>query len=1279
MPTPVTFIGRETDLATMHRLLLEFGTSRFLFISGDGGIGKTRLLREMRERVKLGYFEPDNLYANHRIVLVHEFTDSKWAHELIHGAYEMACELGVFLESIDAEYNLSRMADQIAVEIASEPSAIIVCLGSHPLVETQLRHALNQNIPVLTFDNHLQGIEGDAIKVFQEDLNGLQLVSSLMLQEMNYRGKVAVVWTPGDPLQQRRRRDLDRLLQHYSLVELVDVHCEKSKRSRESAAEQIQSHLVRHSDTKAIWCVFDEYARGVVQTLIEIDRRDIKVYSFDLCPSDKELMLLEDSPWRATAAIDPVEAGRLLVRLALKQAITNSTPGEHYYSLPLELVTQESLVASGDSQWRWHHTDLIGWSSELHAIAAHIRVHAASLYTLSDVIDFADPDLVIEGNLEQRLADVTAGTAPDSLAMNLHQLTVQSRLLQTDATERQREQVHRDLVSAINKRTHDQRLLLCFDTTERAGKDLLNQDLIKMLCAFENTVVVFAGRPDGAMMESLATQIEHQKQSDTEIIFLNLQPFDLNFSQQYLSEKQRTMPLQLSDDLADTLAMLALGKPILLDLAIEYVFRKIQLDPLPDRQILAAMSPAQLRVAATSFESNLVQHIRRLRNRMDRMVLRLSLIAPLSVEAIAALFQTSPDDAQALFDEARTYAFIREVSRYGGTEIELHDEMKRLIGTYLWAGFDPDGSQRCREHQRAVQFYRNQDSQLNEKIKDYTVQIGNLDREISAQEAQPSSDDSQRNTLRARQLRLTIERRATRNRRQAVTEAWVFHMFESNDTQAFATWSEIVDQVRGGKHFSLTLRLCKSIDAYKSQFTNDQQYEYQFRYARALLDTGKAEDSTKQFESLLYGLSRSKDRRLTIYNMLGAAYLRLGLPAKARNYQQRCLKLIAPEQKGHRAAVLNQIGYCYRLQEDEKPSYRKLAQKHYEDVRTLATEAQSASTGIEQRRYLRLIASTNNNLGYLYGLNRDYDRAETMINQAITIWCEMGEEAESARGETTLGILTRDRGYYAQSRRHLEHAIALLPTTDRSDMHCQAYFQLGWTEWFDAVDRTDAVSLTGLQLAERLLRHSLELAQEHEIRSAEPGIYHQLASVLWRLGRESSDTTRCEDARALNKIAFHLSEELGDHRYYVDSLLGEAEFDLDLDNDRHMAEYASLLDIYEQRGLIFPLYYGRMHRIRAEFALRHGEYQQAFELYASGIALINEHGGFGPYTVEKELRQLAQKLRQLSQAEAEQYLQLMLIKWEEQTYKGSQINRYDLVFWCQNELQQTKLRIKAQG
>lgn len=1285
MPKSINFIGRKAEIDLIGHLLLEFGTSRFLCIKGEGGIGKTRLLDEFRERVKKGYFEPNKLYASHRIVFAHEFTDSVWSQQLIQGAEGMARELNVVLDSTDAQFDPQRMAEQLAAHIASKPSAIIVSLGSRTLVEKQLQCALRQNIPVITFDNHLKSIEGEAIKVFQEDLNGLYQVTDRMLSEINHRGKVAIVWTPNEPIQQRRRKDLDRLLQHYNLINLIDVHCELSENSHQHAAEAIRQYLEQHPDTKAIWCVFDEYAKGVVETLIELGRADINVYSLDLCPEDQELMLREGSPWRATAAVDPFESGRILVRLAMRQVLDSTPSSEHYYSLPLELVTQEDLRALGAKPWQWSHTDSIGWNSDLRSISAHTRAQAPSLYMVSDIVDFADPDLQIIENLAQRIAEVTLETTSDKFTLDLGELDVMSKLLQTDASEEQREKVYKDLVAEINKRTENQRLLLCFDTTERAEEIFLDRGLIdNVLCQLKNTMIIFAGRPKGIMLEKLAARIQEKKFHDAQIVHIDLPPFEPKYSLQYLIEKQHSISIRLSKDLEVTLAILARGKPLILDLAVEYVFRNIELDPpLPGRAELESMSEKDLKEQAELFEKGLVRHIRRLRNRMDRMVLRLSLVSPLSVAGVEALFRISSEEARNLFEEARTYSFIREVTRYGEIEIELHDEMKRLVNEYLWKEFDPYREERRREHQRAFEWYVLQDSKLNEQRKAYKIQIAALEREIAQLDAQPVPDDSHRDKVRAEILRMTIQDKTIRNRRQSITEAWVYHSFEASDPQAsdpqaFERWEDLIDRVRNGKHYDFTLRLCAGIETYKQQFTDDQLYEYRFRYARALLDTGDPEESRAEFETLLDKLARSDEHRLAIYNMLGVIYLRLDSPAKARKYQEQCLALISEEDEGSRAFVLNQIGYCYRLQMDEKPSYQKQAQTRYEDVRNLATKAYAKATKEDQkRRYMRLIASANNNLGYLYSLRRDYDRAETLINQAITIWRDdIGEKAESARGVITLGILARDRGYYDLSRRYLEQAITSLPETDRNDMHHEAYFQLGWTEWFDAVDRSGEVNIQGLERAVKLFRHSLKLAQENGFQRSEPGIYHQLASALWAWGRAINHQAHCDEARRLNKLAIDLSEKLKDYRYYVDSVVGEAEFDLDDDDDSHITEYASRLAAYEKKRMIFPLYYGRMRRIQADFDLRKKQYQQAFELYAEAMPLINEHGGYGPYAVEKELRQLAQKLRQLSPSEAIHYLdKYMLAKWKDQKYKGHQLHRYDLVFWCENEIQQTKLRI----
>ncbi len=50
MPEKVPFIDREDELALIDTLMREWGTLRILCVHAPGGIGKTRLLQEVRQR-----------------------------------------------------------------------------------------------------------------------------------------------------------------------------------------------------------------------------------------------------------------------------------------------------------------------------------------------------------------------------------------------------------------------------------------------------------------------------------------------------------------------------------------------------------------------------------------------------------------------------------------------------------------------------------------------------------------------------------------------------------------------------------------------------------------------------------------------------------------------------------------------------------------------------------------------------------------------------------------------------------------------------------------------------------------------------------------------------------------------------------------------------------------------------------------------------------------------------------------------------------------------------
>ncbi len=50
MPEQMPFIGREKELIRIEQLVKDWGTRRVLCIHGEGGVGKTRLLQEIRKQ-----------------------------------------------------------------------------------------------------------------------------------------------------------------------------------------------------------------------------------------------------------------------------------------------------------------------------------------------------------------------------------------------------------------------------------------------------------------------------------------------------------------------------------------------------------------------------------------------------------------------------------------------------------------------------------------------------------------------------------------------------------------------------------------------------------------------------------------------------------------------------------------------------------------------------------------------------------------------------------------------------------------------------------------------------------------------------------------------------------------------------------------------------------------------------------------------------------------------------------------------------------------------------
>lgn len=110
----------------------------------------------------------------------------------------------------------------------------------------------------------------------------------------------------------------------------------------------VSAMLTKHGKGKidAIFATWDAFAIGAARAVKEAGRDEIKIYGIDVSNADLQLMQEENSPWVATAAVDPKVIGAVNMRLVAKKIAGEDTP--QTFDLKPTMITQEQLNSSGE-------------------------------------------------------------------------------------------------------------------------------------------------------------------------------------------------------------------------------------------------------------------------------------------------------------------------------------------------------------------------------------------------------------------------------------------------------------------------------------------------------------------------------------------------------------------------------------------------------------------------------------------------------------------------------------------------------------------------------------------------------------------------------------------------------------------------------------------------------------------------------------------------------------------------------------------------------------------
>ena len=274
------------------------------------------------------------------IALIRQMVEGEFMQMWRAGAERQAELMGIKLTVFGKNMDNKAQADFVYQAISMGVDGIII---DHGLTETMMKpaeDALDAGIPVIAFD---VALNNPAIPQIAQDDHALgRMALEQMVEDFNGKANVGYVYVAGIlPLDKRDESFTAIKAENPGIVEIVRTGTLESPFSVKNA-DQVSASLRANPEITAYFSPYDEFAKGVVMALEEMNRTDILVYSADISTQDIELMTTPGNPWRATACTNPRVIGAASVRGIAMLIVGETLPAD--ILITPTLITNDMLV-----------------------------------------------------------------------------------------------------------------------------------------------------------------------------------------------------------------------------------------------------------------------------------------------------------------------------------------------------------------------------------------------------------------------------------------------------------------------------------------------------------------------------------------------------------------------------------------------------------------------------------------------------------------------------------------------------------------------------------------------------------------------------------------------------------------------------------------------------------------------------------------------------------------------------------------------------------------------
>ena len=283
--------------------------------------------------------------------------------QFLAGAKQEGESLGFSVDTFSANGDTGKFLDALDQAANGDYDGVVISHGDDAATVEAVQKLKDKGIPVVAFDStgDLSAVEGTTL-TSQDDEALAQFALDQLVKEQGEDAKIVYLWVDGFPPMVRRNAVYQATLEKYPNIKELERFGVANDNTSVETQNAVAAMLAKYpkGEIDAIFATWDAFASGAARALIEAGRTEIKIYGIDVSNADLQLMQEENSPWVATAAVDPKMIGAVNVRLLAKKLAGEETPAT--VNLEAALIDQATLGQASEAVNMETLADVIpGW------------------------------------------------------------------------------------------------------------------------------------------------------------------------------------------------------------------------------------------------------------------------------------------------------------------------------------------------------------------------------------------------------------------------------------------------------------------------------------------------------------------------------------------------------------------------------------------------------------------------------------------------------------------------------------------------------------------------------------------------------------------------------------------------------------------------------------------------------------------------------------------------------------------------------------------------------